>query len=76
VLSNEWDSLSDADEFASALVQYGRQRFGQPETSAADQTTWAYAGGYAIFRQAGQATVWVMAPNQAAAEAVWAVVAP
>jgi hypothetical protein len=72
VLSYMWDTLNDADEFASALVQYGTQRFGQPDSNQADQTAWAYTGGYSLFRQAGQATYWVIAPNQAAAEAVWA----
>jgi hypothetical protein len=76
VLSYEWDTLSDADEFASALIQYGTQRFGQPASSDVSQTTWIYTGGYSIFQQAGQATLWVIAPSQAAAEAVWAEIVP
>jgi hypothetical protein len=76
VVSYEWDTLSDADEFSSALVQYGTLRFGQPASSEAGQTAWDYADGYSIFRQAGQATLWVVAPSQASAEAVWAVINP
>jgi len=62
VLSYTWDTLSDADEFASALTHYGTLRFGQPNVSDTGQTAWDYTGGYAIFRQAGQATQWVIAP--------------
>ena len=76
VLSYEWDTLSDADKFASALTHYGTLRFGQPATSGADQTAWDYTGGYSIFRQVGQTTQWVIAPSQAAAEAVWGVIGP
>ena len=71
VVSYTWDALNEADEFASALIQYGRLRFGQPVSSEAGQTAWKYAGGYSIFRQTGQATQWVLAPSQTAAEAVW-----
>jgi hypothetical protein len=76
VLAYTWDTLGDADEFASALTQYGTLRFGQPASSDAGQTAWDYASGYSIFRQAGQATQWVIAPSQAAAEEVWAVIGP
>jgi hypothetical protein len=76
VLAYTWDTLNDADDFASALTQYGTLRFGQPASSDAGQTAWDYAGGYSIFRQAGQATQWVIAPSQAAAEAVWGVIGP
>jgi hypothetical protein len=76
VLSYSWDTLSDADEYTSALVQYGTLRFGQPQVSEAGQTTWDYANGYSIFRQAGQTSLWVIAPSQAAAEAVWAAAGP
>jgi hypothetical protein len=76
VLSYEWDTLSDADEFASALTQYGTLRFGQPASSDASQTAWDYAGGYSIFHQSGQAALWVIAPSQAAAEAVWGMIGP
>ncbi len=75
-LDYQWDTLKDADEFASALVKYGRLRFGQPVSSDAGQTTWSYSGGYVIFRQTGQATDWVLAPDQATAEAVWGVINP
>jgi len=73
VLNYEWDTLNDADEFASALVEYGTLRFGQPASSDAGQTAWDFSGGYSLFRQTGQAALWVIAPSQAAAEAVWGV---
>jgi hypothetical protein len=76
VLRYEWDTLQDADEFARALVQYGRLRFGGPVASDANQTAWEYAGGYSIFRQAGQTSLWVLAPDQSTAEAVAATAAP
>jgi hypothetical protein len=76
VLSYDWDTLNDADEFASALVQYGTLRFGKPVSSDAGLTAWEYSGGYAIFRQTDQSTVWVLAPSQATAEAVWAQIVP
>jgi hypothetical protein len=76
VLSYEWDTLNDADEFASALTQYGTLRFGQPASSDAGQTAWDYAGGYSIFRQTGQAALWVIAPSQAAAETVCGMIGP
>jgi hypothetical protein len=76
VLSYDWDTLNDADEFASVLVQYGTARFGQPVSSDAGQTAWEYSGGYAIFRQTGHGTLWVLAPSQAAAEAVWGMIGP
>jgi hypothetical protein len=70
VLRHEWDTLQDADEFASALVQYGRLRFGQPVSSDASRTDWEYANGYSIFLQTGQTSLWVLAPDQSTAEAV------
>jgi hypothetical protein len=76
VLTYEWDTLKDADEFASALVRYGTKRFGQPVSSDTGQTSWGYSGGYAIFHQTGRATKWVLAPSQAIAQAVSAVVGP
>ena len=32
VISYVWDTQNDADEFASALVDYGQQRFGRPDS--------------------------------------------
>jgi hypothetical protein len=75
-LDYQWDTLQDADEFTKALVQYCTLRFGQPVSNDAGQTAWSYSGGYVLFHQAGKATQWVLAPSQAIAEQVWAVVAP
>jgi hypothetical protein len=76
VISYQWDTPNDTDEFASALIHYGTLRFGHPASSDAIQTIWDYQNGYSIFRQTGQGTVWVIAPNQAIAQAVLTDITP
>lgn len=76
VISYQWDTTKDADEFTSALTQYGTQRFGRSSSGVGGETIWSYTGGYSIYQQTGQGTIWVMAPDQGTAESVWAAIGP
>jgi hypothetical protein len=73
VLSTEWDTRSDADEFAEAFQEYATARFGASETL--DENSFSWSGtdnNYAEFHQDGNTTIWILTPDADMAQAIWA----
>jgi hypothetical protein len=62
VLMTQWDSISDAQQFASAFKRYGTTRWGKSITTAAT-TVWTTSGAVASIAQNGQKTTWILAPD-------------
>lgn len=70
VLNTIWESNGDADEFNVAFQEYARARFGTPASTQGGITAWQDASGYTLFRRSGEATTWILAPDQETAQAV------
>ena len=72
VLSTVWDTSTDADEFAQAFEEYATARFGPPTGDLA----WEADGVVSVFALDGEQTIWISAPDLAAAQAILAAVQP
>ena len=67
VLLTVWDRPLDAYEFASAMVRLAEARFG-PTTGTPAGSTWTWQEGDVRLERAYTQTLWILAPNAAAAE--------
>jgi hypothetical protein len=66
LLSTIWDTPDDAAEFASAFEDFGRLRWGRPQTTTTGDLIWdAGDQGAVLFSHSGDFTTWVIAPTQA-----------
>jgi hypothetical protein len=63
VLDTQWDSVTEAGEFADAFREYGDNRFGARSIDEAARTTWENPETASEFRVDGQHTTWVLAPD-------------
>jgi hypothetical protein len=71
VLDADWDSTSEADEFANAFREYANRRFGN---SSSD--TWQDSDSYHEFHIDGNNTTWILAPDAEIASAVFHAIQP
>ncbi len=71
VLTTEWDSPDDANEFAEAFLSYADGRFGERIQNSPDFESWQGDDNYHEFRRVGERTYWILAPDAATALAVW-----
>jgi len=73
VLKSEWDTTSDAREFASAFEEYANTRWG---SSSIQNTTltWQSNLGWVQFTRDGKLTTWIIAVDQAAAQKIQAAI--
>lgn len=71
VMRTIWDSGSEAAEFASIFEEYAEGRFGLVNDSGAELLRWESSEGYAIFDLDETTTTWLLAPEEAIAQAVW-----
>jgi hypothetical protein len=69
VLITRWDTFSDAQAFFAAFIQYGEARFGEG-TSTTTVAVWDGASGYVYFERSSDQTLWILAPDEAASEAL------
>jgi hypothetical protein len=69
VLVTRWDALIDAQGFFTALTAYGEARFGGGRSTT---TTAVWAGDeiYAFLERSADQTLWIIAPDEAAGEAL------
>jgi len=76
VLDMRWDSAADVREFRRALLQYTSRRF-DTATRNLDSGLWAWQaeGIYSTLHQEDTRTVWIIAPEQDVAEALWRLLA-
>ncbi len=74
VLDMRWDDASEANEFRRALLRYASRRFGVSTATPADGLwTWDNGALFSALHQEGERTVWLIAPDEATAEALWGV---
>jgi hypothetical protein len=59
----EWVSAAEAGQFSTAFSRYGSNRFGRAST-AAGLTRWNSPQGVHGFRNDGDTTLWVLAPDE------------
>ncbi len=72
-LDISWDSTRDANEFRHALQRYISRRF-DASTQNAGESLWVWAsdtGYYITLHQADARLVWIVAPDETTAEAMW-----
>lgn len=67
-LVTAWDTEDDAIEFEDAFRDYATGRFGDAQP---DSSTWTGAGGSNRFSRQGSQTIWVLAPDATALQAIW-----
>jgi hypothetical protein len=59
-----WDTGEDADEFWDAFSDFGRARWGSPDSSTTNRLIWEETPqGWVTAVQSGDEVVWLMAPN-------------
>jgi hypothetical protein len=71
VVRHRWDTRNDAEEFAAAFVQYADSRFGAALDQTTGSTTWAEENGIHVFFTSGDETVWIFAPDEETARAIY-----
>jgi hypothetical protein len=60
-----WDTSTDADEFWVAFEEYGRGRWGSPDSSSAQRLVWEEtANGWVTAMRSGDEVLWLAAPNE------------
>jgi hypothetical protein len=69
VLLTRWDSARDAFEFVEAFRQYGTWRFGERRTEQAERR-WTWQHGSILLERAYDQTLWIVAQDEAAQEAL------
>jgi hypothetical protein len=69
VLVTTWDSESDADQFYSAVRQYGEARFADAAFSW-ESMTWESDQLYVSLAHAASQVMWVFAPDAETAQAL------
>jgi len=70
VLDTVWDTTADANEFARAFKTYARNRWDKADPVLPEHLSWAGVDGVVDFFQAGDRTVWVIAPDVSTAQSV------
>ena len=71
ILKHIWDTPADAAEFFEAFTSYANGRFGSPSQQNTTQIDWQADDGYHQIRVDGLETVWILAPDQNTAQAIW-----
>ena len=74
VFKIHWESDEEAKEFRKTFKGYARDRFGWPDTSKSDYTTWQTHDEYHTLHIEGVTTTWILAPNPDMAETVWSLI--
>lgn len=64
-----WEASQEASEFAQAFQEYAGERFGA-SGEVGDWSSWDNAAGVTRFRQDGDETTWILAPDAATATAI------
>ncbi len=70
VLQTDWNTTTDAQQFASAFQTYSNDRFGSPVVNTANTRAWSANSVYSEFNISGTTTTWIYAPDAASAQAV------
>ncbi len=70
VMKTIWDSTQEAEQFATAFQQYADSRFGVSATQQGDTLTWSYPDGISSLNQAGDTTIWIVAPDATIAQTI------
>lgn len=69
-LSTVWDSVRDAHDFYGAFRDYGEARFGERSLSSTTRFIWDSRGEWSSIDIIGDQTLWIVAPDEAAGEAL------
>jgi hypothetical protein len=69
VLVTRWDTFSDAQAFFATFLQYGEARFGEGSATTT-LAVWQGTGEYSRLERSSDQTLWILAPDEAAAEAL------
>lgn len=71
VLTTQWETPNDADEFAQAFQTYANARWTVRTLNDAGLQTWQVEDGYHQFVRRGKQTWWLFAPDLATMRAAW-----
>jgi hypothetical protein len=68
-----WDTAADAEEFWDAFNDYGRGRWGSPDSSSSDRLVWEEtAHGYVTTIFNNDEVLWLITPNATTADQILA----
>jgi hypothetical protein len=70
VLSTEWDTQQEADEFSESFIEYANARFGPASEKRSGFTTWKSPSNVTTFSQDEKNTIWINAPSEEIEKAV------
>lgn len=71
VMRTIWDSANEAAEFASVFEKYADERFGSVSQTRGELLGWNGLEGHTLFHLENVTTTWLLAPDEALAQAVW-----
>ena len=71
IMRSQWDTMQDADQYWSALVDYSTARWGTPNQNQNFTVTWlGQTEGVITLKRNGNDILWLMTPDQASANAM------
>jgi hypothetical protein len=71
IMRSQWDTMQDADQYWSALVDYSTARWGTPNQNQNFTVTWlGQSEGVITLKRNGNDILWLMTPDQASANAM------
>jgi len=65
-----WDTTEDAEEFVVTLIEYANNRWGAADERLSGQPIWRGREGTVVVMQAGDRSLWIIAPTDALAEMI------
>ncbi len=66
----QWDTIKDVHEFSAAFNTYAQARFGERSSASTYTSTWETIDRYVYFERNSNQTLWILAPDSAAADAL------
>jgi hypothetical protein len=63
VVVTQWDTMRDAHEFSTGLLNYADARFGAAAHRDLAEATWVFDGGTSHFLRQSNQTRWIISPD-------------
>ena len=71
IMRSQWDTMQDADQYWSALVEYSTARWGTPNQSQQFTVSWlGQTEGVITLKRNGNDILWLITPDQASANSM------
>jgi hypothetical protein len=71
IMRSQWDTMQDADQYWTALVDYSTARWGKPNQNQNNTVTWlGQTEGVITLKRNGNDILWLMTPDQTRANSM------